>query len=108
MEAVDVAIDIPVRDHGRRLRAILSDDARLVTQWLDGQERHAWLACVVIIALGCGLYGGALGFWHAERQALYAAIKLPCLILLTTAGNAVLNGMLAQLLGTGLSFRQTS
>jgi hypothetical protein len=54
------------------------------------------------------MYGATVGLWHAPQQALYTAIKFPLLILLTTAGNAALNGMLGQLLGTGLSFRQTS
>ncbi|MEM7166746.1 MAG: hypothetical protein AAF581_14865 [Planctomycetota bacterium] len=40
-------------------------------------------------------------------QALYAAIKFPMLILLTTAGNALINWLLAHLLDTGLSFRDT-
>jgi hypothetical protein len=34
--------------------------------------------------------------------------SFPLLILLTCAGNALLNGILAQILGSGLSFRQTS
>jgi hypothetical protein len=49
-----------------------------------------------------------VGLWRAPLQSLYTAIKFPLLILLTCAGNALLNGLLAQLLGSGLSFRQTS
>jgi hypothetical protein len=41
-------------------------------------------------------------------QAFYTAIKFPLLIFLTCAANAVVNGMLAQLLGSGLTFKQTS
>jgi hypothetical protein len=40
-------------------------------------------------------------------QAVYAAIKLPLVILLTTFGNALLNGMLASLLGMNIGFRQS-
>ncbi len=43
----------------------------------------------------------------ARAGALYA-IKIPALILFTCVGNALLNGMLAQLLGSALPFRQTS
>ena len=40
-------------------------------------------------------------------QAFYTAIKLPLVILLTTAGNGLLNGMLAPLLGLNMTFRQS-
>lgn len=61
-----------------------------------------------MIFVGCGLYGASVGLWRSPLQAGYVAVKMPLVILLTAAGNAVLNGTLAQLLGTGLSFRQTS
>ena len=48
------------------------------------------------------------GIWRAPLQSLYTAIKFPLLIFLTCAGNGVLNGMLAQILGSGLSFKQTT
>jgi hypothetical protein len=54
------------------------------------------------------MYGVTVGLWCSSEQALYTSIKIPALILLTCAGNAVLNGMLAQLLGSALSFRQNS
>jgi hypothetical protein len=63
--------------------------------------------CILVILSGSGLYGSTVGLWRSPEQALYAAIKIPGLILLTCTGNAVLNGMLAQLLGFPLSFRQT-
>jgi hypothetical protein len=61
-----------------------------------------------VIVVGCGLFGTTVGLWRSPLQAVYVAMKLPLVILLTAVGNAVLNGVLAQLLGTGLSFRQTS
>ena len=64
-----------------------------------------WLHCLVII-LGAGCYGGAMGIWRSPEQALYTAMKFPLLILATTLGNALLNGMLAPLLGLNLSWRQ--
>jgi hypothetical protein len=39
-------------------------------------------------------------------QALYTGVKFPLVILLTTLGNGLINGMLAPLLGLNLSFRQ--
>ncbi|MBD5779632.1 hypothetical protein IEN85_09010 [Pelagicoccus sp. NFK12] len=61
-----------------------------------------------MIALGAGVYGATIGLWRSPWQALYAGIKFPAVVLLTCAGNAVLNGILAQLHATGLSFRQTT
>lgn len=40
-------------------------------------------------------------------MGLYVALKLPLLVFLTLTVNALLNGMLAQVLGSGFSFRQT-
>lgn len=41
-------------------------------------------------------------------MALYTAIKLPLIILITLTVNGMINGMLAQLLGSRLSFAQTA
>lgn len=74
-------------------------------------ERRGWKhlgACLVTVLIGSGVYGATVGLWRSPEQALYAAIKIPALIFFTCAGNALLNGMLAQLLGSSLSFRQTS
>ena len=58
--------------------------------------------------LGTAIYGFTVGIWRAPLQSFYTAIKFPLLIFLTCAGNAAVNGMLAQILGSGLSFKQTS
>ena len=63
---------------------------------------------VMTICLGAGCFGAAMGSWRSPLQALYTAIKLPLVILLTTLGNSLLNAMLAPLLGLNLSYRQTS
>ncbi len=90
------------------IRLLLRGDADEIAQWLRAFDARRALHCVVIILIGCGLYGVTLGIWRAPLQAGYTAAKFPLLILLTCAGNALLNGMLAQLLGSGLSFRRTS
>lgn len=63
--------------------------------------------CALAIAVGAGLYGAAIGSWREPLQALYAGIKLPLAILLTTLGNGLLNGMLAPLLGLNVTLRQS-
>jgi hypothetical protein len=60
-----------------------------------------------MIFAGVGAYGASIGAWQGPLMALYVGIKLPLVILATLSVNALLNGILAQILGTGLSFRQT-
>lgn len=48
-----------------------------------------------------------MGWWRDPWQALFVAIKFPLILLLTALGNALLNAMLAPLLGLNISFRQS-
>ena len=91
-----------------RLVTLCRGDSERIAPWLDEREPRWLLTCVLTIAAGCALYGGVVGLWRAPLQAVYTAIKMPLLIFLTCGGNALLNGLLAQVLGSGLSFRQTS
>jgi hypothetical protein len=70
------------------------------------QSGLVWF-CLCSIAIGAGCYGAVIGSWRDALQALYTGIKLPLVILLTTLGNGLLNGMLAPLLGLNVSFRQS-
>ena len=63
--------------------------------------------CVGVIVIGGGVFGAVMGSWRSPWQAFYTGIKLPLVILLTTLGNGLLNGMLAPLLGLNLTFRQS-
>ena len=91
-----------------RLVILCRGDSERIAPWLDEREPRWLLTCIATIAAGCALYGGVVGLWHSPLQAAYTAIKMPLLIFLTCGGNALLNGLLAQVLGSGLSFRQTS
>lgn len=90
------------------LKTLLRGDAERIAGWLREPFPTSLIFCCSVIAIGAALYGFTLGLWRAPLQAGYTAIKFPLLIFLTCGGNAVLNGMLAQLLGSGLSFKQTS
>jgi hypothetical protein len=46
-----------------------------------------------------------VGLWNGPQQALFVAIKFPLILLLTAAGNVLLNAMLAPLLGLNMSLR---
>jgi hypothetical protein len=74
--------------------------------WLEGWDSRRLVLCVTVILGGAGLYGAAMGYWRAPLQGAFVAIKFPLIILLVTVGNALLNAMLAPLLGLNLGFRQ--
>jgi hypothetical protein len=90
-----------------QLKSLLGGDANRVAALLSQPKIHSFVQYWVIILVGSGVYGSTLGLWRAPLQSLYTAVKFPLLIFLTCAGNAAVNGMLAQLLGSGLSFKQT-
>ena len=85
----------------------LRADAPDLQGWMTQRAHNMVWVCVAFVVAGAGLYGAVIGSWWAPLQAVYAAIKVPLLILLTTLGNGLLNGMLAPLLGLRLSFRQS-
>lgn len=82
-------------------------EAKSTTQELAEGKMSQVATCVVTITIGTALYGVSLGLWRAPAQAAYVALKLPLLITLTLGINGFVNGMLAQALGSGLTFRQT-
>lgn len=74
---------------------------------LERPALGSWTLSAMLIVVGCAAYGFSLGLGRAPLMGIYVAIKLPLLIFLTLSINALLNGILAQVLGSGLSFRQT-
>lgn len=65
----------------------------------------AWI--VLALVAGTAACGAAMGIWRAPGQGVVTAVKLPLILLLTTAGNAFLNAMLAPLLGMRLTLWQS-
>ena len=91
-----------------RLKILSCGDPEKIRQWLEQSNLRSTAVCTLVVLIGSGLYGFTVGLWRAPLQAVYTAIKFPLLIFLTCGGNALLNGLLAQVLGSGLSARQTS
>lgn len=75
---------------------------------LDDRAGAPWVLCLGVIILGAGLFGAAAGSWRSGLQAAITAVKLPLILLLTAAGNSMLNALLAPLLGLHIGFRQTA
>lgn len=84
-------------------------DDRLLERIRRGERLGAVaISAVTTVALGAGAYGVALGVWRAAEQAVYSAIKLPLLLLSVAAFTLLLSVMLASLLRSKLSIRQTA
>jgi hypothetical protein len=90
-----------------QLPVLLRGEPQPIREWTERGHLRQTAGQVAVICLGAGLFGAAMGFWRAPLQALYAGIKFPLIILLTVLGNALLNAMLAPLLGLNLRFRQS-
>jgi hypothetical protein len=87
--------------------AFLRAEPACLRDWIARRQANLILFCTAAIVVGAGAYGAVMGCWRNPLQALYVAIKLPLVILLTTLGNGLLNGMLAPLLGFNVTFRQS-
>ena len=89
------------------ITVLLRGEAAPISAWTEQWNGRCLAVCLAVIVVGAGLYGAAMGYWRAPQQAFYVAIKFPLIILLTTFGNALLNAMLAPLLGLNISLRQS-
>lgn len=89
-------------------KSLAQGDSPRIAQWLRSSGEASKLGlCLFTIVLGVGVYGASVGLWRAPLMAFYVAVKLPCVIFFTLLVNGLINGMLAQVLASGLSFRQT-
>jgi hypothetical protein len=91
-----------------QIGVLLRGELDPIMAWLGRWSARRFGLHVTVIILGAGLYGAAMGWWRDPQQALYVAVKFPLIILLTTLGNGLLNGMLAPLLGLNIPFRQSA
>jgi hypothetical protein len=91
----------------REISVLLRGEPERIAVWTGQWNVRRFALHVAVIVIGAGLYGAAMGWWRDPQQAFYVAIKFPLIVLLTTAGNALLNAMLAPLLGLNIPFRQS-
>jgi hypothetical protein len=89
------------------IATLLRGESETISAWSAGWNPQRFALHLAVIVLGAGCYGAAMGWWRDPQQALYVAIKFPLIILLTTLGNALINGMFAPLLGLNIPFRQS-
>jgi hypothetical protein len=67
--------------------------------------RH-WVRLCLGMTACAATYGAVLGFWHGPELAFYSAVKLPLVLLLTSAFTVAFAWMAAALLGLPLRFGQ--
>jgi hypothetical protein len=91
----------------RQIPVLLRGDIAATVAWTARIEPGRVIVWLAVIVAGSAAFGAAIGWWRAPEQAIYTAVKLPLVILLTTIGNALLNAMLAPLLGVNIGLRQS-
>ncbi|MBI5434357.1 MAG: hypothetical protein HZA52_16100 [Planctomycetes bacterium] len=69
----------------------------------DGDARRRTRDAVLWLVAGSSAYGAAMGAWSSFELSLYAAIKLPVLLVATAGVNALANGVVARAAGYRLS-----
>jgi len=82
-------------------------DERLTERWMNQSPIVMLGVTLPVIILGCGSFGLGMGIWHGVEMASYAGIKFPLVVIATLCLNALLNGMLAMVLGSGITLRQS-
>jgi len=93
--------------HWQGIKVLLRGEVEYLAAWTGTIEKPRVVAWLAVSIIGSGLFGAAMGWWRAPEQALYTAMKFPVLVLLTMFGNALLNAMLAPLLGVNIGLRQS-
>lgn len=90
-----------------QIPTLLRGEPGPIQLWIGDWRASRVLLYASVTVAGTAAFGLVLGTWRDPVQGLYTAIKFPLIVLLTAFGNGLLNGMLAPLLGTNISFRQS-
>ena len=91
----------------KNIPALCQGSRALLQDWLENSPARTLSFCIPAIILGCGAYGFTMGIWQGWTMATYVAIKFPLVIFATLIVNGLINGMLAMVIGSGISFRQS-
>ncbi len=99
-----------VASQGRFLgaAALVRFDAELAARIREGRDLAAInLSAALTITVGSSAYGAVFGLWHSPQQALYAAVKLPVVLMVTVVASLGAGAALAAVIRSGLSGRQS-
>ena len=64
---------------------LLRGEAEVQTGWIARWTTGQAFRQVVLILVGAGAFGAAMGCWRAPEQAVWSAVKLPFILLATAA-----------------------
>lgn len=67
---------------------------------------RGWLALSLLMVLSAAAYGAVLGYWHGPKLAAFVAVKLPLVLLLTSALTVPFSWAGAAMLGLPLRLGQ--
>lgn len=84
------------------LRGLFSEAALGPTAGAGGDHGPQWRGLVAVMVTGAAAYGAVLGGWHGPLLALYSAIKLPLVLLITASLTLPFAWIGASLLGLPL------
>jgi hypothetical protein len=87
--------------------ALCRGDHALLSEWLTLSPGKMLIRTVPCVVVGCALYGFSMGLWRGAEMGIYVAIKLPLLIFCTLLVNGLINGLLAAVLDSGITMRQS-
>jgi hypothetical protein len=87
--------------------AALRGEPDSLRSWIENWNTLQLGRAALLIIAGSGIYGAAVGSWRGSVQSLFVALKLPLILVLTAMGNAILNAMIAPLLGLKATLLQT-
>ncbi|MFC4993036.1 hypothetical protein [Rubritalea tangerina] len=100
-------MSVSLPQFGQLIPGLCRGDHGLLNQWLTHKPRGLLATTIPCIILGCASYGFSMGLWHGGLMASYVAIKFPLLLFFTLLVNGLINGLLAQVLDSGISIRQS-
>lgn len=92
---------------GAVTRDLLEGAGNLLDEVAAGRALfRGWLALSFLMILSAAAYGAVLGLWHGPRLAVYVAVKLPLVLLLTSALTVPFSWAGAAMLGLRLKIGQ--
>lgn len=97
-----------IADPSLSLHGLLAGNPTTLAAWLENRKGRLVSFCLFFIVICSGMYGVSIGLWRDPLQSAYTAVKFPLVLVMTCAGNVLLNGLLAQLLGVRISFAKCS
>lgn len=89
------------------ISALCRGDSRFLLDWMEHRPRQMIVFSLLTIVCGFACYGFSMGIWKSGEMAMYVALKLPLLIFVVFVLNSLLNGLLAQVWGSGLEVGQS-